>query len=150
MKKDRWTNLLITILIILVATLIAVQISQYITIDVKIKNAMQSISVQDGYTPVKGVDYIDGENGYTPTKGIDYFDGSDGKDGENGKDSMSTHTIETVIKEVPVKGTDGYTPEVRCNEDKNRWEVRYSNFPNWQIQYGELGQVVKCTIKEGE
>lgn len=37
-----------------------------------------------GYTPVKGVDYHDGEkgnDGYTPVKGIDYFDG---KDGENG------------------------------------------------------------------
>lgn len=38
----------------------------------------------DGYTPVKGVDYfdgIDGDDGYTPVKGFDYFDGVDGKDG---------------------------------------------------------------------
>ena len=33
---------------------------------------------QDGYTPVKGVDYFDGEDGYTPQKGVDYFDGKDG------------------------------------------------------------------------
>lgn len=46
----------------------------------------------DGYTPVKGVDYFDGapgaagKDGYTPVKGVDYFDGKDGKDGEPGKD----------------------------------------------------------------
>ena len=34
-----------------------------------------------GYTPIKGVDYIDGldgDPGYTPIKGVDYFDGNDG------------------------------------------------------------------------
>lgn len=42
---------------------------------------------EDGYTPVKGVDYFDGvdgkdgipgADGYTPVKGVDYFDGQDG------------------------------------------------------------------------
>ena len=37
-----------------------------------------------GYTPIKGVDYFDGEDGYTPVKGVDYFDGIDGADGTNG------------------------------------------------------------------
>lgn len=36
---------------------------------------------KDGYTPVKGVDYFDGKDGYTPVKGVDYFDGQNGKDG---------------------------------------------------------------------
>lgn len=53
---------------------------------------------QDGYTPVKGVDYFDGlpgepgkdgQDGYTPQKGIDYFDGVDGKDGSPGADGVS-------------------------------------------------------------
>lgn len=48
---------------------------------------------QDGYTPIKGVDYFDGQDGadgqngkdgYTPIKGVDYFDGKDGKDGADG------------------------------------------------------------------
>lgn len=49
---------------------------------------------KDGYTPIKGIDYfdgedgvdgrngidgVDGEDGYTPIKGVDYFDGKDGK-----------------------------------------------------------------------
>ena len=52
---------------------------------------------KDGYTPVKGVDYfdgqdgrdgIDGQDGYTPIKGVDYFDGRDGVDGSNGQDGQ--------------------------------------------------------------
>ena len=56
---------------------------------------------QDGYTPVKGVDYFDGEDGYTPVKGVDYFDGLPGKDGapgQPGKDGVDGKT--------PVKGVD--------------------------------------------
>lgn len=30
-------------------------------------------------------------------------------------------------------GQDGKTPELRCNEDKNRWEVRYAPEENWQV-----------------
>jgi hypothetical protein len=63
-----------------------------------------------GYTPRKGIDYVDGRDGergpegkpgrdgYTPVKGIDYFDGVNGKDsvvpgprgerGIDGKDSV--------------------------------------------------------------
>ena len=60
---------------------------------------------KDGYTPVKGVDYFDGE------PGIDGADGKPGKDGEPGKDGKDGYT--------PVKGVDyfdgekgepGYTP----------------------------------------
>ncbi|AUG88481.1 virion structural protein [Vibrio phage Vp_R1] len=48
----------------------------------------------DGYTPVKGVDYFDGQDGakgdkgddgYTPVKGVDYFDGETGPIGPEGK-----------------------------------------------------------------
>lgn len=55
----------------------------------------------DGYTPIKGIDYFDGNNGVdgkdgrTPVKGVDYFDGMDGKDGNDGKDGYT-----------PVKGVD--------------------------------------------
>ena len=51
---------------------------------------------EDGYTPIKGVDYfdgakgdpgnpgLDGNDGYTPIKGIDYFDGAKGDKGDKG------------------------------------------------------------------
>lgn len=58
---------------------------------------------QDGYTPVKGVDYFDGlpglngKDGYTPIKGVDYFDGLDGKPGKDGY--------------TPIKGIDYFDGE---------------------------------------
>lgn len=65
----------------------------------------------DGYTPIKGIDYFDGEkgekgdagtngtngtDGYTPIKGVDYFDGENGTNGVDGQKGE--------------KGEDGYTP----------------------------------------
>lgn len=35
----------------------------------------------DGYTPIKGTDYFDGNDGYTPIKGTDYNDGEQGIQG---------------------------------------------------------------------
>ncbi len=82
----------------------------------------------DGYTPVKGVDYFDGEkgdpgnDGHTPVKGVDYFDGApgeigptgltgpkgdpgiqgpQGEPGPSGQDGADGHT--------PVKGVDYFT-----------------------------------------
>lgn len=84
---------------------------------------------KDGYTPIKGKDYFDGQDGaagkdgYTPQKGVDYFDG---KDGTNGKDGVSvTHSWNgTTLTVTSASGTssanlkgatgangaDGYTP----------------------------------------
>ena len=65
---------------------------------------LASLNGKDGYTPVKGKDYFDGEDGvdgkdgYTPIKGVDYFDGKDGVDGIDGKDGYT-----------PVKGIDYFT-----------------------------------------
>lgn len=39
--------------------------------------ALKGSKGDDGYTPVKNVDYFDGKNGYTPVKGVDYFTESD-------------------------------------------------------------------------
>lgn len=41
---------------------------------------LDELKPKDGYIPVKGIDYTDGEAGYTPKKGVDYFDGEPGKD----------------------------------------------------------------------
>lgn len=83
----------------------------------------------DGYTPVKGVDYFDGEDGedgYTPQKGVDYFDGEDGfspyvdvnpfeEEDENGV-VRTGHTISITEEADSVSfnvfnGIDGYTPQ---------------------------------------
>lgn len=67
----------------------------------KIPRGVQGERGNDGYTPVKGIDYrdgIDGVDGRTPIKGVDYFDGTNGKDGVNGIDGKT-----------PVKGVDYWT-----------------------------------------
>lgn len=99
---------------------------------------------KDGYTPIKGIDYFDGEkgdkgdkgdkgeqgiqgekgaDGYTPQKNVDYFDGKDGqngKDGVNGKDGIDGKT--------PIKGTDYFT-----EADKAELVTDVLNsLPTWQ------------------
>ena len=53
------------------------------------KEWLDSLKGEPGYTPQKGIDYVDG---YTPQKGVDYNDGKDGQDGV-----------------TPVKGVDYWT-----------------------------------------
>ena len=54
----------------------------------------------DGYTPVKGIDYFDGQAGYTPVKGIDYFDGKNGYTPVKGIDYWTQQDQLDVISEV--------------------------------------------------
>ena len=91
---------------------------------------------EDGYTPIKGVDYFDGEPGYTPQKGIDYFDG---KDGQDGKDYVLTDDDRAEIAEqaaamvevpdssafyVTITGKAGnYTADKTFAETKEAYEV---------------------------
>jgi len=54
---------------------------------------------QNGYTPVKGKDYKDGEDGYTPIKGIDYY-----------TETERQQFVESIIDGyVPQKGRDYFT-----------------------------------------
>lgn len=84
---------------------------------------LESLHGEDGYTPIKGVDYFDGAdgkdgkdgaNGYTPIKGIDYFDGIDGKDGQDGKDGYTPQKgidyFDGADGKDGINGKDGYTP----------------------------------------
>lgn len=65
------------------------------------------IKGEDGYTPIKGVDYDDG---YTPVKGKDYFDGEDGKSAyELWLADGNTGSYEDY--KASLKGQDGYTPQ---------------------------------------
>lgn len=56
--------------------------------------------------------------------------GDAGKDGSNGID-----------------GVNGLTPELNCNETKNRWEVRYGQEYNWEVL---SGIPIKCTVTIGD
>jgi len=86
-------------------------------INVRVKEG--GIKGDDGYTPIKGVDYfdgVDGIDGYTPIKGTDYFDGTNGINGTNGT---------TPVKGVDyfdgidgVDGVDGVTQDISGKVDK--------------------------------
>lgn len=80
---------------------------------------------QDGYTPVKGVDYFDGKDGkdgkdgadgYTPQKGIDYFDGQPGADGKDGADGKNGTSV--TVKSVSESAADGGSNVVTFSDGK--------------------------------
>ncbi len=91
---------------------------------VKLVEAVEAQKGDDGYTPIKGVDYFtDAEletikQSVKPVKGIDYSDGKDGIDGVNGNtpvkgiDYMTEQEIKAIKEELkPIKGVD-YTDGV--------------------------------------
>lgn len=71
------------------------------------------------------------------------------KDGEKGEkgDSVKGDTGERGEKgergDKGDRGEDGKTPELRCNAQKNRWEVRYGEDLGWEVPNG---QPQRCTI----
>lgn len=70
-------------------------------IETKLKNGeLKGEKGEDGYTPVKGVDYFDGKDGNTPVKGIDYFDGKDGYTPIKGTDYFTTEDKTSIVSEV--------------------------------------------------
>lgn len=154
MKSNIATKLLIVILYLLILVNICVTLKSKGILEVRINKSLIAMddAIKGLRQPENGKDGKDGKDGYTPIKGVDYFDG---------KDSVSTHTIETIIKEVAVKGEDGadgytpvkgvdyddgLTPIIRCNESKDRWERRFSGSPSWTAILNEDNQPARCKI----
>lgn len=91
---------------------------------------------RDGYTPVKGVDYFDGENGkdgkdgkngidgYTPQKGIDYFDGSNGKDGVDGISPMAKIVQTSTGATITITDKNGTTISTITNGAKGEQGIQ--------------------------
>ena len=80
----------------------------------------------NGYSPIKGIDYVDGKdgvNGYSPVKGVDYFDGNDGANGSDGRKIIQ-----------------------RCNSENNRVEWQYENDESWQPLYN-LSPLQTCATE---
>lgn len=136
-KRHKSALLIITILCAVIA-LYSFNIYLILNLHESNLNSIRSISSEISSIKAKdGIDGANGSDGYTPIEGIDYHSGV------NGKDSVSTHTTETIVKEVPVNGKDGQTPIIKCNKEKNRWEVKYGVAENWKILNGEK---IPCTI----
>lgn len=114
----------------------------------------------DGYTPVKGKDYTDGEDGYTPVKGVDYFDGKDGhsiyystegfesRRTTPGGDtcSLSNSSIELGGRELAVGDmivtADGYSLRVTVVGDGAFSAVRLAHIKPAATYYSSFGDAV--------
>lgn len=120
-------------------------------IDGKIANIPPAKDGKDAVVDYKGITaYIDRKIAALP-KPKDGVDGKDGLNGVAGKDGSSCTTIQsdsgaTITcgdgsTSTITNGADGYI-ELRCNENKNRWEVRYSPDDNWSLLNNKA---TKCT-----
>lgn len=92
------------------------------------------------------------KDGYTPVKGLDYFDGQSPEclftiskcEGKAGKDSMSTHTETSVIKESPgrdgkdgkdgARGPAGPPIEVYTDPESCLFMTKTPNDTSWTVQ----------------
>lgn len=102
-------------------------------------------SPKDGYSPIKGIDYDDGRDGSNGRSG------KNGVDGTNGVNALSTHTENTVIKEVPIEGKAGEDGkdapilQIRLNPYTSDLETKLSDNTFWEtlIPCGKL--LVGCS-----
>jgi hypothetical protein len=96
----------------------------------------------DGYSPIKGEDYFDGEkgekgdkgdkgeNGKDGADGKDGLDGKDGVDGENGKDGADgkdadeTIIIEKVLSEIPSETSETIKEKLESLSGENRLDAK--------------------------
>ena len=103
---------------------------------------------KDGYTPQKGVDYVDGKDGYTPQKGVDYDDGKDGfspiVDFKEVTDGVEiTITDKTGPHTAKLKnGADGVSPSFRTEVIEGGYRVILSaanEYQQFDLLNGECG-----------
>jgi len=75
--------------------------------ETKIIPVLKGDKGDDGYSPIKNVDYFDG---YTPVKGVDYFDGEKGEDGKDADEKVIEERVFSKVIELippPVQGLPG-------------------------------------------
>lgn len=127
-------NRLVTVAVILLACM-NVLTFVYATQTKEQMNSVQKTVVEN---PSKVIVY-ESEDGYTPVKGIDYFDGADGI-------SSMSYTVNTVtIKEMPVMGPmgpagadgkdgkDAVSQEFRINPETGDFETKPSDQRGWTV-----------------
>lgn len=165
MEKHKWLNRLVwAMVVILLATsgitiylLLEQKAALGKTIESAVQQHLNNAMPKDGYTPIKGKDYFDGVS-VTPSQiqqsvdrwladnppkdGKDGSNGSDGKDGKSVTDEQIESSVEKYMKDNPPQLS--LTPIIRCNEEKNRWEVKYGQEDTWQLLGGTR---IVCTVE---
>lgn len=124
-----------------------------------IKKISKGDKGNDGDTPIKGIDYVDGQDAHTPIKGEDYFTqkeideflkkitpekGSDYKDGYNpvkGKDYFTEKEIGWFLKKViPIKGKDYFTKKELDKIKKEITPVKGKDYKDGKTIQGKRGK----------
>lgn len=98
----------------------------------------KKLDIKDGKTPVKGIDYFDGDDGETPVKGVDYFDGKDGSPDtkEQVRDKLEELKDSERLDISAIKGTESLIEEIAKKIAKK--EVKNVK-PNTVTMYGGGG-----------
>lgn len=122
------------------------------TIDDALEEAKESgeFDGEDGYTPVKGVDYFDGEPGakgdkgdagYTPVKGVDYFDGAPGAKGDKGDPGDPTELIDDT--------TTASNKAWSSQKTSNEVNAKYAK-PSGGIPASDLSSAVQTSLSSAD
>lgn len=165
MKRERITNLLLLMIVILLGLYLYILVEQKGWVELKINKAVEreiaSIKnpaptpTKDGYTPIKNIDYFDGQDGKNVTdEQVKQAVGTylkenppkvvHGQDGSNATDEQVAASVETYLEKNPISVKDGLTPIIQCNVLKNRWEIKYRLEDAWQLLNN---QKIKCTTE---
>lgn len=87
-----------------------------------------------------------GNDGYTPVKGIDYFDGKDGKDGES-DESIEILIPSEAVAVVGVEFNIYYKSIIRANRTLDNYEIKCS-LNDTSVGYKLLGECFRLTAEE--
>jgi hypothetical protein len=119
-------------------------------IDASTFKGQDGFNGNDGYTPIKNVDYfdgVDGKNGVsgtngldgkTPIKGIDYNDGVSGIDGKNGKD-VDPAVVNDLTNKINsntynINGLNNRVNQLEETQYIVGGEVRVYDSKKWQVK----------------
>lgn len=162
-NRTAWALLVVLILMSLVTIYLILsrehrvdeQIRQSVKEEIRKLDLPAQTKPISGYTPLKDVDYFDGENGKDATdeqveKAVDKWFAENppkvihGTNGENATNDQVGAAVSSYLLKNPVEAVHGLTPLIQCNVEKNRWEIRYKPEDSWQLLNN---QKVKCTLE---
>lgn len=154
---------LLAILVILIAIVIALAAGNtyvYLSRVKQIQNsiiALQEAKSQGGPQGQQGPSGIVGQQGIQGPIGLQGIQGTAGVQGVQGVqgEKGDTGDIGPVGPQGPQgdlgpqgtpgqDGADGKTPQIRCDTERNEWEIRYSDNDNWQVMNDENGNPTPC------
>lgn len=157
---NKGNNRLFVVLIILIVLLVGVIAGNMYVYTTRIKEiqnsllALQESKAQPGPQGTNGFNGLRGEQGLqgpTGSQGIQGIQGTAGLQGVQGVQGLQGDTGPIGPAGPPGQqgaqgqdGADGKTPQIRCDEDKNQWEIRYADDENWQIMNNENGNPTPC------